>query len=133
MKDKYETYAHAKTHIRYHLIFSTKYRRDCLSEITKDVANVFSEISDRNHFKVLHIGIDKNHVHLLVKSCPSMSISKIVQILKSMSTYMLWQRHSIILSKYYWKEHKLWTRGYFCGTIGEVSENVVAEYIKKQG
>lgn len=133
MKDKYKTYAHAKTHIRYHLIFSTKYRRDCLSEISEELVKIFNEISQKSHFKVLHIGIDKNHVHLLVKSCPSMSISNIVQRLKSMSTYILWQSHSDILKKYYWKKHKLWTRGYFCSTIGEASENTVIKYIKNQG
>lgn len=133
MRDKYETYAHAKTHIRYHLIFSTKYRKDCLSSISAETAEVFSEISERSRFKVLKIGIDKNHVHLLVKSCPTMSISKIVQRLKSMSTYLLWSRCNGVLRGYYWKGHKLWTRGYFCSTIGEVNESTVSNYIENQG
>lgn len=133
MRDKYETYAHAKTHIRYHIIFSTKYRKDCLACIQDETAGVFSEISGMSRFKVLNVGVDKNHVHLLVKSCPSMSISNMAQRLKSMSTYMLWQRYSDVLGKYYWKSHKLWTRGYFCSTIGDVSEKTVAYHIDNQG
>lgn len=30
-------------------------------------------------------------------------------------------------------KHHLWTRGYFCSTIGEVSEAKIKEYIENQG
>ena len=133
MEKEYETFAHAKTHIRYHIIFSTKYRRECLTGIEDDLRRILDDISSRSHFKILEVGIDKNHLHLFVKSCPTMSIYRIVQRVKSMTTYRLWQDHTEHLSKFYWKKKKLWTVGYFCSTVGEMSEKTIMEYIKNQG
>ena len=43
-------------------------------------------------------------------------------------------KHNKYLKQFYWSgKHHLWTRGYFCSTIGEVSESKIKEYIKNQG
>lgn len=132
-KDIYDKLNHSKYHIRYHFIFSTKYRRKCLCGIEDDVRECFLEISKKCNFRVEHIGIDKDHVHLLVRSCPSMSPLSIVRRLKQLSTRMLWNKCEGHLSRYYWKKRTVWTNGYFCGTIGEISEKNLIEYINNQG
>jgi putative transposase len=45
----------------------------------------------------------------------------------------LWEKHPEYLKKFYWKQHKVWTGGYFAATVGSVSEENVAKYIKDQG
>lgn len=35
--------------------------------------------------------------------------------------------------KYYWKEHVLWTPGFFCTTIGDACSKTIFNYIKNQG
>ena len=46
----------------------------------------------------------------------------------------MWQKHNYYLSKWYWGgKHYLWTSGYFCSTVGEVSEKTLKEYIENQG
>jgi putative transposase len=46
----------------------------------------------------------------------------------------MWQKHNQYLSKFYWSgKHYLWTRGYFCTTIGDVSEKTLQAYIENQG
>lgn len=36
------------------------------------------------------------------------------------------------MKNFFWNgEHHLWTRGYFCSTIGEVSEQKIKAYIEK--
>lgn len=133
-KDIYDRLNHSKYRIRYHIIFSTKYRRKCLEGIEDGVKGIFNEISKKCNFRILEIGIDKDHIHILVKSCPSMSPLMIVRRLKQLSTRMMYERYDEHLSKYYWKKKKLWTNGYFCSTIGEVSEKKkIVEYIEKQG
>ena len=66
MKKEYESYNHAKVHIRYHLIFSTKFRRDCLNGIKEDLIECFNDIASHSHFKILNVGIDRNHVHFFI-------------------------------------------------------------------
>lgn len=134
MKNSYETYAHAKAHIRYHLIFSTKFRRECLTEISDVAKDLFMEISDHSkRFRLLAVGVDKNHVHFFVRAKPTISPTQIVQRLKSTSAYLLWQRHEGHLRRFYWKKKPLWTKGYFCATVGEVNEKTIKEYVEKRG
>ena len=132
-KDIYDKLNHSKFSIRYHFIFSTKYRRKCLEGIEELVIDAFAYASSRCNFRVEHIGIDKDHVHLLVKSCPSMSPLSIVRRLKQITTRELWERHSEHFKKYYIKKRVVWSCGYFCGTVGEVSRDKIIEYIETQG
>ena len=132
-KNIYDSLNHSKCHIRYHFIFSTKYRKKCLEGIENEVKDIFMDISKRCNFRVMYIGVDKDHIHILVKSRPSMSPLMIVRRLKQLSTRMIWDRLEEHLKKYYWKKRKIWTNGYFCSTIGEVSEDKIIEYIENQG
>lgn len=46
----------------------------------------------------------------------------------------MWKKHRQYLLKYFWNgEHHLWTRGYFCSTIGDISEQTLKEYIERKG
>ena len=134
MPNYLETHTHSRSFIRYHLIFSTKYRKRCFENRERELRSVFDWMSRRCHFKVLRIGIDRDHVHLLVKAAPSMSVEQIVRRLKQLSTREMWRRHEDWLSQFYWGKRKnLWASGYFCSTIGQVSEDRVVEYIENQG
>ena len=131
---KYKTYGHAKTRLRYHMIFSTKFRRKCLDGIHDSVMDAFRYADSKSNFSILEMELDKDHIHLLVEFKPRYSIEQVVSRLKQLTVGYLWKRHSDYLSRYYWKKRNvLWTRGYFCSTIGEVSEQKLRKYIKNQG
>lgn len=75
-----------------------------------------------------------DHIHFLIRATPTCTISEIVQKLKQISTYDMWQKHNSYLRSFYWSgKHYLWTKGYFCTTIGEVSEETLQHYIETQG
>lgn len=131
----YECFSHNKTKLRYHIIFSTKYRRKCLNQIHDDVINVMNLAEQKT--KTFHIELmelDKDHIHFLIRINPNECISNVIHQLKQFSTYNLWKNHNQYLKQFYWSgKHYLWTRGYFCSTIGEVSESKIKEYIENQG
>lgn len=129
---KYERFNHAKTFLRYHLIFSTKYRRKVLNPIRDDLLESMKVAQEKNgNFKIEIDEVDQDHIHLLVRIKPNESISRVVHDLKQQSSYLMWQKHHDYLSKFYWSgQHHLWTRGYFASTIGGVSEKTLVEYIK---
>lgn len=132
-KFEYKTYSHAKTHIRYHIIFSTKYRRKCLENIKDQVFSSFKYAEKNSEFKILIMNIDQDHIHFLISSKPKYSIDQIVRRMKQLSTRYLYDNCSLYLKKFYWKRNIIWTGGYFCSTIGQVSEKTVEFYIKNQG
>lgn len=75
---------------------------------------------------ILQGSVGKEHIHLLI-SCPP---SKVVQYLKGRSSRLLQDEFSE-LKKKYWGQH-LWARGYFCATVGSVTEEMIQNYIANQ-
>lgn len=124
--------------MRYHIIFSTKYRKKCLGAIADDIKASMKRaeaMQDKWSIEVIEIDSQKcDHVHFLIRATPTCQISEIIHKLKQVSTYDMWQKHNPWLSKFYWcGKHYLWTRGYFCTTIGDVSEKTLQHYIENQG
>ena len=71
--------SHNVTVLLYHLVFPAKYRRavfdNRVDEVLKEVC---LEIAERYQVKFLEIGTDKDHVHFLVQSVPTYSVSRLV-------------------------------------------------------
>lgn len=134
---KYNSLKHAKFRIMYHLIFSCKYRRKALAskKISGVVKQSMLEASGKNKdFSVYRIETDKDHIHVLVHATPNIAPYKIVHCLKQRSTFEVWNRFPLYMKQFYWSgKHKLWTRGYFCSSIGDVSEKTLIPYIENQG
>lgn len=134
MNFKYITYNHAKTSIRYHIIFSTKYRKKCLNQIHDIVIEAFRYAESISHFRILAMELDQDHIHFLITFPPSYSIEQTVRRLKQVSINYIYERCETYLRQFYWKNKKtLWTNGYFCSTIGNVSEQTLKQYIENQG
>lgn len=132
-KQLYKTYGHAKTNLKYHIIFSTKYRRKCLTQIHDIVIDSFKYVESKSNFNILKMELDKDHIHFLLEFKPSLSIESVINRLKSISTNYIYKKCYSYLKKFYFNENLLWTRGYFCSTIGEVSQKTLEHYIEKQG
>ena len=125
---------HYKSSIKYHLIFSTKYRRKCLNGIKDYIFEAFKYAESKSNFKILFMNTDNDHIHFLITCSPNYSVGQIVKRMKQISTFYIWKKCAKYLKQYYWKNKKiLWTHGYFVGTIGNVSEKKIEEYILNQG
>lgn len=70
---------------------------------------------------------------LSIETEPTMSASEIVNLMKSYTTYPIWERYLKYLGKHFWKEHTFWTDGYFACSIGNVSEKMLRKYIENEG
>ena len=85
--------SHNVTVLLYHLVFPTKYRRVVLSESVDSVLReVCLGIEDRFQIKFLEIGTDEDHVHFLVQSVPTYSVTKIVRLVKSITAREIFRR-----------------------------------------
>jgi putative transposase len=74
--------------------------------------------------------IRRDHVHLLVSVPPTLSMSRLVQRIKGVTSRKLLQEKKG-LNKTYWGRH-LWSRGYFVASVGDVTEEAIARYIEDQ-
>ena len=66
---------------------------------------------------------DKDHIHYMIETEPTMPVSKIVNLMKSYTAYHIWESHPNYLQKYFWKEHTFWTGGYFACSVGRCFGN----------
>ena len=74
--------------------------------------------------------VSKDHVHLFVSIPPQATISRLVQRLKGKTANKLMSEFQH-LGRMFWGRH-LWARGYFCCSSGNVTDEVIAEYIANQ-
>jgi putative transposase len=138
MITKNKQHEHAKYNINYHIILSTKYRKNFLKDqIAVDIKNSMIRASENQKWSISIQEIDSvkpNHIHLLINAHPSIAPYEIISRLKQFSTYDLWKHHNIEMKKFYWSEkHYCWTRGYFCSSIGDASIETIYNYINTQG
>ena len=119
--------------LQYHMIFVTKYRRRILSSIRDSLLECMLNIANKYDFIIHEQEIDKDHIHFLIESVPTISPSQICRVLKSESTMQMWKEFPDYLRRVYWKERTLWSDGYFVCTIGNASEETIRKYIESQG
>lgn len=120
--------------LQYHIIFVCKYRKKLLhNKISEDIKQFSHEICKKHNIIIKTMETDKDHIHYMIESEPSISMSKIVNLIKSYTTFHIWQAHSKYLSKHFWKENTFWTDGYFICSVGNVSEKTLRKYIENQG
>ena len=114
--------------------FVCKYRCKTLENDRIDTLakHILVETSENNKCKIHFIESNKNHIHMMIKTIPNINLSQLVNKLKSRTSYQLWKELSNEMSKYYWSGKWCWTRGYFISTTGNVSSQVLCEYILNQ-
>ena len=89
----------------------------------KKQTQIFVTVSYYFRMQVIrYMETDKDHIHYMIETESTMSISKIVNLMKSYTTYHIWKRYPDYLRKYFWKEHTFWTDGHFVCSVGNVSE-----------
>ena len=128
---EYRTGSHSVYDIQYHFVWVTKYRYKILTgEVALRLRDLIRQTCEARGLTVVRGNISKDHVHLLVSSTPSFAPAKIVQFVKGRSSRLL-QDEFVVLKRRYWGQH-LWGRGYFCGTVGAVTEDMIKAYVENQ-
>ena len=117
----------------YHFVFVAKYRRLVITEeVDKVLQQVCIEISKRYEIRFLEIGAEVDHVHFLIQSVPSISPTRIVTVLKSITAREIFSKVPTVKEKLWGGE--FWTDDYFVSTVGaQANEDVIRHYIKNQG
>lgn len=129
----YKSKNHSKYLLTYHIIFVCKYRKKLLIKYGDVMKQILYDISKKYDFDIQEMECDEDHIHLMISSEPKISPLQIVRVLKQQSTIEMWRRYKCKLRKEFWNENTLWTDGYFCSTIGEVSSKTLKRYIENQG
>ena len=90
------------------------------------------EISERYEIEFIEIGTDRDHVHFLIQSVPTYSVTKIIQTVKSLTAREIFKRVPHVKKQLWGGE--FWSDGYYVSTVGRHgSEQAIQRYVKEQG
>ena len=125
--------SHNVSVLLYHFVCPAKYRRVVFTEeVDNALLEVCEEISKRYEIDFLEIGTDEDHVHFLIQSVPTLSPSKIAQIIKSITAREIFKK-CVGVKEQMWGG-QFWSDGYFVSTVGKYgSEKQIEAYVKNQG
>jgi len=125
--------SHNVSVLMYHIVFPAKYRRAIFdNQVDDELKEVCLEIELRYEIKFLEIGTDKDHVHFLIQSVPTYSVTKLVTMIKSLTAREIFKRCPEVKKKLWGGE--LWSDGYFASTVGKYgNEDMITNYVKNQG
>ncbi len=121
------------TNLHVHLVFVTKYRRKVLTKrVMKIIASSFSSVANDLEFTIDEVNGEQDHVHLLLRYSPNASVSKIVNILKGVSSRMIRKTSYPEVVKNLLGNH-FWSPSYFAASCGGAPLEIVKHYIEQQG
>ena len=125
---KYRNGSHTKYKIEYHFVWVTKYRYRVLTgDVGLRVRELARQTWEHLEIEIIRGVISQDHVHLLVSAPPNISASEIMRRIKGRTSTKLFQEFPQ-LKKRYWGQH-FWARGYFCVTAGELTKEMIKEYL----
>jgi REP-associated tyrosine transposase len=116
-----------------HLVFVTRYRRSVFTKsILEHLNRIFKDVCADFEAELMEFDGESDHVHLLVEYPPKVSISKLVNSLKGVSSRYLRKANYPSIRNALWGR-SLWSPSYFAGACGGAPLTVIKQYIEQQG
>jgi len=126
--------AHVVYKTQYHIVWVTRYRRKILVRgIAEYLRKALGEVREFHpDWFMEEVGVAVDHVHLYMVIPPRYAVSRVVEVLKSVTSRRLKEKFPHYLGKVYWDGGGIWARGFFASTVG-VNEATIRNYVRHQG
>ena len=130
MKNDLDRLAHTTWNCKYHIVFAPKYRRKVFYGSKRlEIVKILKELCRWKGVEILEGEACADHIHILVKIPPKISVSGFMGFLKGKSSLMIYEKWCNI--KYQYRNREFWCKGYYVDTVGKNSEKITA-YIRNQ-
>lgn len=132
MKYQIDMGCHSVYCIQFHLVFCVKYRRKVLTDsISERLKSLVVNIASNFGIRIIEQETDKDHIHILFASKPSVTLSKFINSLKSVTSRMIRKEFPEIRNELCGKA--FWAPSYFLASVGQVTLSDVKKYVENQG
>ena len=113
-------------------MFCPKYRHNIFKDqLEYEISKMFKNIAFNYCFEILEQEIMPDHVYLFISTSPIIAPTEIIKILKSVSANELFKAFPSLKKSKFWGSG-LWSKGYYVGTAGAVSSEIIQRYIQNQ-
>ena len=122
--------AHTSWNCKYHIVFAPKYRRKAFyGEKRREIGAILRQLCEWKNVEIVEAEVCPDHVHMLVKIPPKMSVSGFMGYLKGKSSVLIYSKYANLKFKY--RNREFWCRGYYVDTVGKNTKKI-KEYIANQ-
>ena len=130
MKLDTESLSHTRWNCKYHIVFAPKYRRQILyKDKQKEIGRILRQLCEWKEVQILEAETCPDHIHMLVKIPPKISVAGFMGYLKGKSSLMMYEKFGNLKFKY--GNKNFWCRGYYVDTVGKNTQKI-ADYISNQ-
>ena len=113
--------------LNYHFVWIPKYRKRILiGDVAAALERLIHDVAKRNEIEIISLSIQPDHVHLFVSAPPRYSPAHLINLFKGYTAKKLLELFPSLRTK-----HGLWTRSYYVGTAGSVTEQTIRRYIEE--
>jgi len=113
------------------VVWVPKYRYRILKDrVADEVDECIRNFCDRANCEIIELNVQVDHVHLLVKVPPKISISDLLGMLKGRTAIRIFKKFRNLRKRPYWGNH-FWAKGYCVDTVG-LNEDMIRKYVKYQ-
>ena len=121
--------SHTVYQIEYHFVWVTKYRYPVLrGDVAERVRELVRQTCDAFEIRMVRGVVSKDHVHILVSTPPTLAPSEIMRRIKGRTSSHLFEDFPHIKKRYGGRH--FWARGYFCATVGQMTEEMIQNYLE---
>jgi putative transposase len=129
MNTRWKSTNHSVYNCSYHLIWTPKFRRKVLTgQIEVRLKELLNQKSTEHGWQIEKMEVMPDHVHVFIKVTPSDSPVFVVSQLKGFTSFTLRKEFPSLKTRL----PTLWTRSFYCETIGHISEETIIKYIEDQ-
>ena len=115
---------------KYHIVFTPKYRRKVFfGQKRKEIGAILRSLCEWKQVEIIEAEVCPDHIHMLVKIPPKLSVASFVGFLKGKSSILIYQKFANMKFKY--RNREFWCRGYYVDTAGK-NDIKIKEYIANQ-
>jgi putative transposase len=116
--------------VAYHIVRCPKYRRNLPEAVQATVRTTIQAVAQARRWEVKEMQILPDHIHLFLSAPPTESPTGIVKVLKDITGQTLFANHPELREMF--RHGHIWSPSYYVGTVGHVSEETVARYVRDQ-
>lgn len=122
--------SYTRWNCQYHIVFIPKYRRKVIyNKLRSDIGRYLRRLCDYKGVEIIEANACPDHIHMLVKIPPKISISSFMGYLKGKSSLMVFEEHANL--KYNYGNRHFWAEGYYVSTVG-LNKATIKKYIQEQ-
>src|SRR6266702_918414 len=120
---------HVTYKIAYHFVWCPKYRKEMhVGDVARFGESEIRRLCEENKWAIGALNVQEDHVHLFLSASPRTAPSLIANTLKGITARQVFKQYPEV-KKQVWGG-SFWSRSYYVGTVGDMTEETVKKYIE---